>query len=79
VIDSSDSRWIRVKELFAEAIELTPEARAESIARICARDLSLRRELEALLDAHDRGRAFHGARRVRHSRGEIAKCDAAFR
>ena len=58
MIDSSDSRWIRIKDLFAEAIELTPEARAESIARICAGDLSLRRELEALLDAHDRAGRF---------------------
>jgi tetratricopeptide (TPR) repeat protein len=63
VIDSSDSRWIRIKDLFAAAIELTPEARAESVARICADDLSLRRELEALLDAHDRAGRFmeHGA------------------
>ena len=58
MIDSSDSRWIRIKDLFAEAIELTPEARAESIARICAGDLSLRCELEALLDAHDRAGRF---------------------
>jgi eukaryotic-like serine/threonine-protein kinase len=58
VIDSSDSRWIRIKDLFAEAIALTPEARAESIARSCADDLSLRRELEALLEAHDQAGRF---------------------
>jgi tetratricopeptide (TPR) repeat protein len=58
LIDSSDSRRIRIKDLFTEAIELTPESRAEWIARNCADDISLRRELEALIQAHDQAGRF---------------------
>jgi non-specific serine/threonine protein kinase/serine/threonine-protein kinase len=57
VIDS-DSRWIRIKDLFSEAIELAPESRAEWIARTCADDISLRRELEALIQSHDQAGGF---------------------
>ena len=45
LIDSSDSRWIRIKDLFSEAIERAPESRAEWIARSCADDIGLRGEL----------------------------------
>jgi tetratricopeptide (TPR) repeat protein len=58
LIDSSDSRWIRIKDLFSEAIELAPESRATWIATACAGDVSLRRELEALIEAHDRAGRF---------------------
>ena len=52
--DASGSRWIRIKVLFAEAIELTPDSRAAWIARTCEDDVSMGRELEALLQSHDR-------------------------
>jgi tetratricopeptide (TPR) repeat protein len=58
LIDSSDSRWIRVKDLFSEAIGLARESRAEWIARSCADDIGLRGELEALIQAHDQAGHF---------------------
>jgi tetratricopeptide (TPR) repeat protein len=58
LIDASDSRWIRIKDLFSEAIELAPESRAEWIARACAGDIGLASELEALVQAHDQAGRF---------------------
>jgi tetratricopeptide (TPR) repeat protein len=55
---ASDRRWIRIKALFAEAIELTPESREQWVAQACADNISLRRELEALIQAHDRAGRF---------------------
>ena len=55
---SSDPRWIRIKDLFSEAIALAPESRAAWIAHACADDADLRREVEALVDAHDRSERF---------------------
>src|SRR5206468_1217888 len=60
VIEQSDSNWIRVKDLFAEAIDLTPAARQEWIERVCGGDVALRRELETLIDAHDHAGTFMG-------------------
>lgn len=43
----------RVKQLFAEAIELPPAERGAFVAAACTRDEPLRRRLDLLLRAHD--------------------------
>jgi len=48
----SDSRWQRIEEIFHRAVELAPEARSTFLNEVCARDESLRQEIESLL-AHD--------------------------
>lgn len=48
----SESRWDRLKELFAEAVALPAEVRDEWLTRVCAGNAELRTELEQLLRAH---------------------------
>jgi tetratricopeptide (TPR) repeat protein len=55
---ASDSRWIRIKGIVAEAIELPPESRAAWVEQACGGDPVLRGEVEALLRAHDQAGAF---------------------
>jgi eukaryotic-like serine/threonine-protein kinase len=45
-------RWPRVKQLFAEALELPPEERAAFVAAACSQDAELGREVGELLYAH---------------------------
>lgn len=56
--DASDSRWIRIKTIVAEGIDLAPESRPAWVERACGGDPVLRAEVEALLQAHDRAGAF---------------------
>jgi tetratricopeptide (TPR) repeat protein/class 3 adenylate cyclase len=51
---SSSGRWARVQDVFMAAIECTPAERAELLARECGEDADLRREVQGLLDGHDR-------------------------
>lgn len=44
---------IRLKELFGQAIEISPQDRAAFLDLQCGRDLELRHRLEVLLAAHD--------------------------
>ena len=44
-------RWQRVAAIFDEVVEVPPQARALLIERLCAGDVEVRRELEALLAA----------------------------
>ncbi len=46
-------RWKRIDELFAEALNCAPEARSKLLAKACAGDDELRREVESLLNAFD--------------------------
>jgi len=46
----SDGRWQRVEDIFHQAVELAPEARAAFLDQACGADESLRREVESLLD-----------------------------
>ena len=48
----SDSRWSRVEELFAAALDLSPEERARLLGVECAGDDALRAEIESLLAAN---------------------------
>jgi len=44
-------RWLEVKRIFEEALEVAPEERPAFIERTCQGDEELRREVDALLDA----------------------------
>ncbi|MCY2954924.1 MAG: serine/threonine-protein kinase, partial [Planctomycetota bacterium] len=44
-----DRHWEKAKEILADALELTPEARAAFLARACGDDKQLRQEVENLL------------------------------
>jgi len=46
-------RWARVQEIFAEAVERAPNARAGYLSEACAGDLELRREVDSLLSSHE--------------------------
>jgi eukaryotic-like serine/threonine-protein kinase len=46
------ARWLKVKEVFSEAIELPPHKRAEFLAKVCGADEELRAEAQSLLDSH---------------------------
>lgn len=49
----SSERWLRLKTLFQEALDLPADARGGWLARMAGDDQALRREVEALLKAHD--------------------------
>ncbi|HXH23854.1 MAG TPA: serine/threonine-protein kinase [Vicinamibacterales bacterium] len=51
-------RWQRVKAVFADAIEQPVDARRAFLARACAGDPDLLREVEALVAAHDTAGGF---------------------
>ncbi|MEZ4698459.1 MAG: serine/threonine-protein kinase [Rhodothermales bacterium] len=50
------NRWDRIADIFHEALELTGDERAAFIDEACGGDLEVRREVEAMLDAHEPGR-----------------------
>jgi eukaryotic-like serine/threonine-protein kinase len=45
--------WERIKELFGAALERDPSRRAAFLHDACGEDVSLRQEIESLLEAHD--------------------------
>src|SRR5215475_11680454 len=47
------ARWIVVQQLFHEAVDLSPEARAAFLGKACAEDRELYREIESLLACSD--------------------------
>jgi tetratricopeptide (TPR) repeat protein len=47
-------RWKRVEDLFEQALDLAPGLRAGFLAAACGGDESLRAELAALIEAHER-------------------------
>jgi len=52
--DRSGARWRRLEALLVAAIDLSPEARTELIARECEDDDAMADELRALLAANDK-------------------------
>lgn len=46
---TSLQHWRRIERIVDEALDLAPEERAAHVARRCAADAELRREVEALL------------------------------
>jgi serine/threonine-protein kinase len=51
-------QWERIKEAFSAALERSPPARITFLDEACAGDTDLRREVEALLAAHDASDSF---------------------
>ncbi|HEX6625558.1 MAG TPA: protein kinase, partial [Pyrinomonadaceae bacterium] len=51
-------RWRQIDEVFDAALELEPEARAGFLSDRCGGNAELRREVEALLAAHDKAGGF---------------------
>ena len=54
----STERWLRLERMFADALQLPPPARRESVSRACAGDDLLQREAMLLLEAHDESGQF---------------------
>jgi serine/threonine-protein kinase len=51
-------QWERIKQVFSAALERSPPARIAFLDEACAGDTDLRREVEALLAAHDASDSF---------------------
>ena len=51
-------RWRQIDEVFDAALELEPGARARFLSERCGGNAELRRQVEALLAAHDKAGAF---------------------
>jgi Tol biopolymer transport system component/predicted Ser/Thr protein kinase len=51
-------RWGKIDRLFDEAIERSPETRADFLIHACEGDEELRREVQSLLDAHANSASF---------------------
>ena len=54
------AQWQRINDLFHSALEREPGERAAFLAQACDGEQSLRREVEALLEAHERVDTFFG-------------------
>ena len=54
----NSDRWRRVEEVFDAVRTLPPEGRSATLDDLCAADIELRREVEALLNARDRAGDF---------------------
>jgi serine/threonine protein kinase/Tol biopolymer transport system component len=54
----ANDRWQQIKEVFHSALEHEPAARAAFLARACASDETLRREVESLIAAHEKEGSF---------------------
>jgi serine/threonine protein kinase/Flp pilus assembly protein TadD len=48
---TQDARWTRIRDLFSQAVDLTPEQRSRFLDDRCGDDSELRVELNALLDS----------------------------
>ena len=51
-------RWEQVHRLFQSVLERRPEERREFLRQICESDMTLLREVESLLSAHEQARDF---------------------
>jgi len=47
-------RWAQVRKILDAALELSPEARAAYVAKVCGADSELHQEVKSFLAAHDR-------------------------
>jgi eukaryotic-like serine/threonine-protein kinase len=61
-------RWRRIEELFAAAVELEPDQRAELLNRECAGDTALLKQVEALVVSEQEAGSF-----IDHAIGEAAR------
>ena len=51
--ENNTQRYVRVKNVFMEAVSLAPSARPDALSRLCGGDAGLRAEVESLLRHHD--------------------------
>ncbi|MDB6008404.1 MAG: hypothetical protein JWL65_654 [Gammaproteobacteria bacterium] len=51
----SAERWVRVQDVFSAALDCDAQTRSQLVERQCAGDEVLRREVQSLLDSHERG------------------------
>jgi serine/threonine-protein kinase len=51
-------RWRIIDDIFHQALEKSPQVRDEFLSRVCAQDPSLRKEVEALLNADKKAEVF---------------------
>jgi eukaryotic-like serine/threonine-protein kinase len=51
-------RWAKIDRLFDEAMECSPETRADFLANACAGDEELHHEVQSLLEAHSNSASF---------------------
>ncbi len=63
----SQNRWIRIEQLFAEALTQPATARDAFLERSCGGDTDLRRELDELLRSHDTSGVLDSALRAADS------------
>jgi serine/threonine protein kinase len=56
-------RWLRIKELFADAASRAPAERVQFLADACPDDAAMRQEVEALLSSHDEAGDFFERRK----------------
>ena len=61
-MESGKDRWLRVKELFTEAVARPPAERDRFLADACPDDAAMRREVESLLESHDEADDFFDRR-----------------
>ncbi len=54
-------QWEQIGQVYHTALELAPEERADFLARVCAGDEALRREVESLISANEHAGAFIAA------------------
>ncbi len=66
-------RWERIKQAFEAAVESAPERRLESLSRACGADSGLLREVQSLLDHHDRASGFPPAPQFQSREQEPAR------
>ncbi|MDB6159813.1 MAG: hypothetical protein JWO04_3519 [Gammaproteobacteria bacterium] len=51
----SAERWVRVQDVFSAALDCEPATRGELVDRLCEGDAELSREVQSLLNSHERG------------------------
>ena len=67
----TDDNWDDIQTIFADAIELSPSARASVLDARCAGRPAMRTEIESLLASHDRAGAFLNVATVAASGADV--------
>ena len=66
-------RWAQVRKILDAALELSPEARAAYVAKVCATDADLHQEVKSFLAAHDRAGLKKARRGIHRLKRQIHK------
>ena len=68
----ANDRWQQIKEVFHSALERAPHDRPAFLAEACASDESLRRDVESLIEAHEKEGSFIDAPAFEMAAGWLA-------